>query len=178
MTSLVDELEAVLRARGLAVFDLPSETATAEQAAASVGTSTKQIVKSLLLIIDPAPRPGDRASQASKLPAYGRDRWGRAVLLMSAGDRRVDLDLMASNLGVPRVRMATAAEVKSITGFPIGGVPPLGHANPVVRFMDERVLEEPFVYAAAGTRFRVFAVPSTELRNITEAKTVRVTGDG
>ena len=148
MTSdVVGTLEARLEAESLIVLEMPQETGTAEQAAAAIGATTKQIVKSLVLIAG-----------------------GDPVLVLAAGDRRVNLDRLPEAIGREDLRMARAVEVKEITGFSIGGVPPLGHRRILPTFIDIRLMDEPTVYAAAGTSFRIFAVTPEHLRRLAGAQ--------
>lgn len=150
-SNMVAGLETLLEAQGLTVVEMPHETGTAQQAAAAIGATTKQIVKSLVLVAG-----------------------GDPVLVLAAGDRQVDLDLVAAAVGRTDARMARAAEVKEITGFSIGGVPPLGHRNPLPTFIDRRLMEEPTVYAAAGTQYRVFAVTPEQLRQLSSAHIISI----
>jgi len=144
-------VQEILASHELAVLELPDETATAEQAASAVGCEVRQIVKSLLLV-------GDEGH----------------ALVLAAGDRRLDLDVVAPLLGQTNLRMARAAEVKDLAGFSIGAVPPLGHPRPIPTFMDARLLESETIYAAAGTRFRVFRVKPQDLLTITNSRLIDV----
>jgi len=134
-------------------MEMPEETATVEQAAAAIGSTQRQIVKSLLLVADSGP-----------------------ILVLAAGDRRVDVAHVARQLGLDSVRMARAEEVKRITGFSIGGVAPFGHDTVLPTYLDERLLAEDIVYAAAGTRFRVFAVGPAALLELAAARVIQVSG--
>jgi len=62
-----------------------------------------------------------------------------------------------------------------ITGFAIGGIPPIGHATPLVTLIDRDLLAHATVYAAAGTPNAVFAVDPRELARATRAEVVAVT---
>src|SRR5262249_32213066 len=83
--------------------------ALTDTAAAAAGCELGQIVKSLLFVVDRRP-----------------------VMLLVAGDRKADTARLAPLLGVPRkrIRMASSDEVRELTGFEVGGVPPLGHPRP------------------------------------------------
>ncbi|EKD60377.1 MAG: YbaK/prolyl-tRNA synthetase associated region, partial [uncultured bacterium] len=63
-----------------------------------------------------------------------------------------------------------AAQVRSVTGFAIGGVSPLGHLTPSPLWMDRRLLAFPTVWAAAGTPRHIFAITPSELLRITGAE--------
>ena len=119
-----------LEQRGLQidVRTLDDSARTAAMAAAALDVEVGQIVKSLVFLRDDEP-----------------------VLVLCAGDRRVD----AARLGlVP----APADRVRAVTGFSIGGVPPLGHDVELPTTIDESLRRFEVVWAAAGTPHDVFAV--------------------
>ena len=135
MTVDSDPVVEALHAVGLtAQFKtFPAGTATAEQAAKAVGCQLGQIVKSLVFMAD-----------------------GDVVLTLVSGANRVDEKRLAKLLdGVP-VRKATAQEVKDLTGFSIGVVPPLGHRIPVLVFIDRDLMDYPVLWSASGIPDRVF----------------------
>ncbi|MGI9600902.1 MAG: YbaK/EbsC family protein [Acidimicrobiales bacterium] len=130
----------------------PSGTRTAADAADAVGCHVDQIVKSLVLMADDDP-----------------------VLVLCAGSNRVDTDGLAEHLGAELVRMADADEVRSATGFAIGGTPPFGHPQPLTTLMDPHLLTFETIYAAAGTPDSVFPVPSARLADVTGAQVAAIT---
>jgi len=73
------------------------------------------------------------------------------------------------------VRIAAAAEVRSATGYAIGGTPPLGHAVPLRTVVDPTLLEFDEVWAAAGTPDSVFPVDPKALVKATAGAVVAVT---
>ena len=105
-------------------------------AARALGCSTAQIVKSLVFrdLITSAP-----------------------VLVLASGPNRVDEKVIAEHLG-HQVGKADADYVKASTGYSIGGVPPIGHRNPVTVFVDKDLLAFDEVWAA-GTPHAVFKIP-------------------
>ena len=133
------------------VVRLPESTRTAPDAARAVGCEVGAIVKSLLFLAD-----------------------GEPVLVMCAGDRKVDTGQLASYLGVAGVTMAPVDDVRRITGYAIGGVPPLGHATPVRTIMDRSLLRWPQVYAAAGAHDALFPADPHLLLQATGAELVEV----
>jgi len=135
----------------LDVTVFPASTHTAEDAAAAVGAELGQIVKSLVFVAvaeDGAPDP---------------------ILCLVSGANRVDLARLAAVTGKPDVRRATAREATELTGFTIGGIPPIGHARPVRVIMDPDLGRFPVVWAAAGTGSAVFPVPPATLRILANA---------
>lgn len=135
------------RERGLEIepHELDSSARTAAEAAASLETTVGQIVKSLVFF-----------------------RGDEAVIVLCAGDRRVD----AERLGL---RVANAKEAKAVTGFAIGGIPPLGHDRPLATIIDGSLRRFDVVWCAAGTTHAVFPVqPSALIGAIPEAEIVEM----
>ncbi len=124
-----------LAARGLRieVTTLSDSARTAPLAAAALGVEVGQIVKSLVFVRDDEP-----------------------VLVLCAGDRRVD----TQRLGLSP---APADRVRAVTGFSIGGVPPLGHATELATTIDASLRRFDVVWAAAGTPHDVFGIESEAL---------------
>ncbi len=134
-------------------------THTAEEAAATVGAELGQIVKSLVFV---APAEGE-----------GLD----AILCLVSGVNRVDLSRLAAVTGEKDVRRATAREANELTGFTIGGIPPIGHLRPVRVVMDPDLGRYPIVWAAAGTPTAVFPVPPATLRTLANATVAPIAED-
>jgi prolyl-tRNA editing enzyme YbaK/EbsC (Cys-tRNA(Pro) deacylase) len=134
----------------LEVTHFSESTHTAEQAAAAVGAELGQIVKSLVFV---APRPDGL----------------EPVLCLVSGSNRVDLARLAAVTGEPDIRRATAREANDLTGYAIGGIPPIGHARPVRVIMDPDLGRYPVVWAAAGLSTAVFPVPPATLRVLANA---------
>jgi prolyl-tRNA editing enzyme YbaK/EbsC (Cys-tRNA(Pro) deacylase) len=126
-------------------------THTAEDAAAAVGAELGQIVKSLVFV---APEP---------------DGTLEPIVCLVSGPNRVDLARLAAVTGEPEVRRASANEARELTGFTIGGIPPIGHARAVRVIMDPDLGRFPVVWAAAGTATAVFPVPPATLRMLSNA---------
>jgi prolyl-tRNA editing enzyme YbaK/EbsC (Cys-tRNA(Pro) deacylase) len=134
----------------LEIVSFPQSTHTAQEAAHAVGAEVGQIVKSIVFVA-----PG-----ASGLEPI--------VALVSGADR-VDEARLSAVLGVPAVRRATAAEANELTGFVIGGIPPLGHDRSMRVVMDPDLGRFATVWAAAGTGHAVFEVPPATLRMLANA---------
>lgn len=118
---------------------------TAKLAAEALGCEVGQIANSLIF----------------------RDRDGdSAVLIMCAGDRRVDLEKVRAQNGID-LGKADADFVRGQTGFAIGGVPPVAHANPLLCLLDASLRRHDHVWAAAGTPESVFRMTPDELQRIT-----------
>jgi prolyl-tRNA editing enzyme YbaK/EbsC (Cys-tRNA(Pro) deacylase) len=144
--------EALVRV-GLAeapVREFAESTATAADAAAAIGTTVGRIVKSLVFTAGERP-----------------------ILVLVSGPNRVDVHKLERLVGEPVAR-ANANQVRALTGFAIGGVPPIGHSQPIATYMDRDLLQYDVVWAAAGTPNAVFAVEPTELVRITQSEIVEV----
>jgi orotate phosphoribosyltransferase len=131
------------------VIELDSSARTAAEAAASLGVDISQIVKSLVFVAD-----------------------GEPVLLLVAGDRRVDAGRAARGLGAAVLVRADADVVRESTGFPIGGVAPVGHPRQMRTLIDESLGRFDVVWAAAGTPHAVFPTSLPELEELTEGTVV------
>jgi prolyl-tRNA editing enzyme YbaK/EbsC (Cys-tRNA(Pro) deacylase) len=86
----------------------------------------------------------------------------------------VDLDRVASTVGLPPLRRATPEEVRAATGQPIGGVAPVGHSTRLRTLVDVALQAYPVVWAAAGTPHAVFASTFAQLVTITGGEPVSV----
>lgn len=143
--SAVDRVRAALEAAGLAsrIEEFPASTRTAVDAAAAIGTSVGQIVKSLIFV-------------SAKTP----------VLVLMSGSNLLDEDRLAHITG-EGIRKADAETVRAATGYAIGGVPPIGFPAPLPTYIDRDLLKYETVWAAAGTPRHVFALTPTDLVRIT-----------
>ena len=133
---------------------MPETTRTAEEAAAACGCRVGQIVKSLV---------------------FTGAESGRDILLLVSGDNRVDEAGVAAYLGEALVR-PRGAQVRKVTGFAIGGIPPFGHDAPLATHIDADLLRHDIVWAAAGTPNAVFSCAPQALQQATGAQTISVTG--
>ena len=155
MNASMSRVAEALRERdiGAEVRELPDSTRTAPEAAAALGCEVAQIVKSLV---------------------FRGEESGDPVLVLVSGADRVDERLLAEAAGEP-IGKADADFVRERTGFAIGGVPPVGHTQPVATYAEERLLALEQVWAAAGTPRAVFGpVSPAELVRATGARVVAV----
>ena len=143
------------RAAGLAVtvVERAESTRTAEEAAAACGCTVGQIIKSLVF-----------RGAAS----------GKPYLVLVSGSNRLNEKGVAGVLGESLTR-PDAAYVREVTGYAIGGIPPLGHASPMQMFIDADLLRYDVVWAAAGTPRAVFSVAPGALADAIGAKIIKVT---
>lgn len=148
------KVQAALTAKGVAlvVIELPHSTRTSAEAAQAVGCAIGQIAKSIIF----------RAAQSD-----------RHVLVLTSGANRVNEAAVAELMGEP-LKKADAEFVRARTGFVIGGVPPVGHAEPPLTFIDEDLLQYAEIWAAAGTPNALFKLTPAELVMVTEGQVARV----
>jgi prolyl-tRNA editing enzyme YbaK/EbsC (Cys-tRNA(Pro) deacylase) len=138
----VARVVASARALGLEIEPrtFPDGTKTAADAAAAIGVDVGQIVKSLIFAVD-----------------------GEIVLAYVSGANQLDETKLAAAAGGTKAGRVDADAVREATGFPIGGVPPFGHATELRAFVDQDLLGWDEVWAAAGTWHDVFPLAPHDL---------------
>lgn len=134
------------------VVEHEQTTRTSAEAAQAVGCEVGQIAKSLVF--------------------KGRQS-GRAFLVIASGANRVDEKKLRGLIG-EKIERPDADFVRSRTGFVIGGVPPVGHAEPLETFVDESLMQYDSIWAAAGTPNAVFKLTPAELVKMTGGRVVSV----
>ncbi|MDY0329329.1 MAG: YbaK/EbsC family protein [Thiomonas sp.] len=135
---VIDALAALGHAERPVMLDAAARTA--QQAADALGVALGQIAKSIVF------RHVDSE---------------RAVLVVCAGDRRVDEHAVAARVG--RLSRADADFVRAATGFAIGGVSPVGHTQPPIALVDDSLWRFDRIWAAAGHPHAVFALRPDDL---------------
>lgn len=133
------------------VIEHNQSTRTSAEAAAAIGCTVAQIAKSLVFI-----------TRRSKEP----------VMVIASGINRVNARNIGETLGEP-IERADPDFVHAVTGYAIGGVPPIGHNQPVVTFIDEDLLLHQTIWAAAGAPTAVFELTPDELINMTGGTVMR-----
>jgi Cys-tRNA(Pro) deacylase len=106
----------------------PEGTKTAADAAAAIGVTVGQIVKSLVFGVD-----------------------GEIVMALVSGSNQLDEKKLALAAGGSKCKRVDADAVREATGYAIGGVPPFGHSTQLRVFVDPDLLQYDEVWAAAGT---------------------------
>jgi prolyl-tRNA editing enzyme YbaK/EbsC (Cys-tRNA(Pro) deacylase) len=134
------------------VIELTVAARTSAQAAAALGVEVGQIAKSLV---------------------FRGVRSGRPVLVIAAGDRRVNEQHVATLLGEP-IERAAPDFVRENSGFAIGGVAPIGHVRAMVTFIDASLRRFPVLWAAGGTPHCVFPIAPEALVRISAGTEVDV----
>ena len=134
------------------MLEFSATTRTAADAAAAIGCTVAQIAKSLIF----------RAAASN-----------RPVLVVASGVNRVDEAKVAEAVGEAIAR-ADADFVREATGFAIGGVPPVGHANPPTVLIDGSLMAFAEIWAAAGTPNAVFRLTPADLVELTGGRVVAI----
>ena len=128
----------------MSVIVLDSSAKTAIEAASSLGCEVGAIVKSLLFKTE-----------------------NTFTLFLVSGDKKASLNKIKKTLNIKDASMASPDEVKSITGYTIGGVSPVGHLNKIEIFIDHSLARFENLYAAAGHPNCVFKTNFDDLQKIT-----------
>jgi prolyl-tRNA editing enzyme YbaK/EbsC (Cys-tRNA(Pro) deacylase) len=127
------------------VIEHAESTRTAQEAADRAGCQLGQIVKSLIF----------RGKTSNK-----------PILVLTSGANRVDEKRISQYAGEPIAR-ADADFVRAVTGFAIGGVPPIGHNQPMETYLDGDFLAYQTIWAAAGTPNAIFELKTEDLQKMT-----------
>ncbi|MBI5965753.1 MAG: YbaK/EbsC family protein [Chloroflexi bacterium] len=134
------------------VIEHAESTRTAQEAADRAGCELGQIVKSLIF--------------RGKVS-------GKPILVLTSGANRVDEKRISGYAG-ESISRADADFVRAITGFAIGGVPPIGHVEKMETYLDEDLQGYLVIWAAAGTPNAIFELTPTDLQKMTGGKIVQV----
>ncbi len=154
LSSSAQKVQDLLNALGCdcEVIEFSESTRTAQEAAERVGSTLGQIVKSLIF--------------------KGRES-GKPILVLTSGANRVDEKRLSQYAG-EKIERADPEFVRNVTGFAIGGVPPVGHTQPMETYLDEDLLQYETIWAAAGTPKTVFQLTPDRLQSLTKGSVVRV----
>ena len=134
------------------IIVLNTSARTALEAAASLGCEIGAIVKSLLFKTE-----------------------SNFTLCLVAGDKKASLNKIKKTLSIKDSSMASANDVKNITGYTIGGVSPIGHLNKVNILIDKSLERFDSLFAAAGHPNCVFKISFKDLQKITNGSTYEIT---
>lgn len=135
------------------VLELPNSTRTALDAASAIGCEISQIVKSLI---------------------FKTKKTEKTVLVLASGPNQVDIKTI-EDCARESITKADADFVREVTGFAIGGIPPVGHKNAIdFIYIDQDLMELDEVWAAAGTPNAVFCIKSQDLFKATDGKLINI----
>ena len=154
LSSSAKKVQEVLKVLGLElqVVELQETTRTSADAARAVGCEVGQIAKSLV---------------------FRGQKTQRPILVIASGSNRVNEKRVGELISEP-LGKADAEFVRQKTGFVIGGVPPVGHAEKLEVFIDEDLLQYGEIWAAAGTPNAVFRLTPSDLVRITEGRVIGI----
>jgi prolyl-tRNA editing enzyme YbaK/EbsC (Cys-tRNA(Pro) deacylase) len=134
------------------VIEHIESTRTAQEAADRAGCELGQIVKSLIF--------------------RGKES-GKPILVLTSGANRVDEKRISGYAG-ESIGRADADFVRTVTGFAIGGVPPVGHPQKMETYLDEDFLQFQSIWAAAGTPNAIFELKTDDLQKMTGGRIIQV----
>lgn len=129
---------------------------TVPLAAEAIGVRNEQIVKSVLFI---APE-------------------GHGVLAIACGTARIDRHALSAVAGMQRLKLASAEQVLAVTGYPAGGVAPVGHRTDLPVVIDSRVMDQPVVYGGAGSEDALLRITPADIVTATSAVIADITQAG
>ena len=154
LSASAQKVQDALSAHGVQfkVIELPDSTRTAQEAATTIGCTVEQIIKSLVF-----------RTQQTEVP----------ILVLASGINRVNEKAVSEVLGEP-VEKASADFVRKVTGFVIGGVPPVGHSTSIITYIDQDLLKHEELWAAAGTPNAVFNLNATDLKQLTNGIAISI----
>ncbi len=154
LSKAAKSLQNTLKSHGVdcKVIELATSTKTAHDAANSLKCSIAQIAKSLIFKTDS----------------------GKPVLVLASGSNRVNEKTIEQYVGEKIVK-ADADFTRNVTGFAIGGIPPIGHKQKIdFIFIDEDLMKLSSIWAAAGTPYAVFNLSPKELSELTRGKIISI----
>ena len=135
------------------VVEFPASTRTASDAANAIGCLVAQIVKSLIFKTATTNKP---------------------ILVLASGPNRVNEKIIEEYVG-EKIIKADADFAREITGFAIGGIPPIGHKTKIDHiFIDKDLVQHATVWAAAGTPNAVFHISSSDLVILTNGTIISI----
>jgi prolyl-tRNA editing enzyme YbaK/EbsC (Cys-tRNA(Pro) deacylase) len=134
------------------VMELPDSTRTAQEAADAIGCEVAHIAKSIIFRLKNNDKP---------------------LLVIASGVNQINVKQINTHLN-DKLGKADADFVREHTGFVIGGVPPLGHVESILTFIDEDLLQFREIWAAAGHPRAVFRLTPEELVQMTKGQVICV----
>ena len=149
-----EDLESFLKEHGIdaEIVKLESKVRTVKQAAKALGIGPEFIIKTIMFV----------------------DAEGEPLLAIVPGNRRVDLNKL-SKLAGSEVRLAKPAEVESHSGYPAGGLPPIGHKKPIKTYIDPEVLEKREVYGGGGSDQSLLRINPEDIKRVQNAEVAPIT---
>jgi len=154
LSPTAQRVQDLLTTRGFPcqVVEFAESTRTSQEAADRAGCALGQITKSMIFKGKTTQKP---------------------ILVLTSGANRVD-EVRIGQYAGEMIGRADADFVRTVTGFAIGGVPPLGHAQQMETYLDEDLMQYRTIWAAAGTPKAIFELTPSQLQEMTGGKVARV----
>lgn len=130
-------------------FDEPMRTV--EQAARALDVGEDRIVKSLVIRHE-----------------------GLAAVAVVRGDRSLDLEAAARELGWPAAEMADPETARRVTGYPVGGTPPIGHSHVLTVLLDKAVEDARYVYGGGGRPEWLLKIAPMEILRLADGRVAEI----
>lgn len=145
----VERLRRFLQESGVAaaIIHTPADATTVPAAAMALGVHQSQIVKSLLF----------------------ESRHGDVVLVVASGINRVDRHRLAALTGLGHLKLASPQRVVEVTGYEVGGMPPVGHVLDLMVVLDETVLAQPVVFGGGGRSDHLVRINPNDIARLNNA---------
>ncbi|MFQ6065485.1 MAG: aminoacyl-tRNA deacylase [Candidatus Bathyarchaeia archaeon] len=149
-----EKLEFYLRREGVTakILTFEAHTMTVEDAERQLGISRERIIKSMLFV----------------------DERGVPMFGIVTGDRKVSEKKLMEAFGAQRIRIARPSAVRSLTGYEVGALPPVGHKRSVRTFIDPKVMTFDKVYGGGGAVNALLEIDPRDVKRLTNAEVVDI----
>ena len=153
MTQSEEKFKDFLRKLNLdiKIIKFEESTKTSQQAADALKTSLNQIGKSIVF----------------------QTKRGKFILVIASGVNRINEKIIEKEVNDQIVK-TDPYKIREYVGYPIGGIPPFGHDNPMIIFLDEDLKQFEVIFGACGTPNTVFQTTPTQIAQITKGKWIKV----
>jgi prolyl-tRNA editing enzyme YbaK/EbsC (Cys-tRNA(Pro) deacylase) len=148
-----DKFKEILKKLNLDIETIKFEesTKTSQRAADALHTTVSQIGKSIVF----------------------KTKSNKFVLVIASGANRINEKTLEKELNEPILR-PSLEEIRAYVGYPIGGIPPFGHDNPMIIFIDEDLRQFETIFCAGGTPNTVFATSFSQISEINQGKCINI----
>lgn len=148
------DLESYLQREGVKarILTFEKHTMTVEDAERQLGISRERIIKSMLFI----------------------DENGVPVLGIVTGDRKISDKKLRKACGARKLKLADPQTVKSLTGYEVGALPPVGHVKPIRTFIDPKVMSFGKVYGGGGAINALLEIDPRDIKRVSRAEVVEI----
>jgi len=149
-----EKLEAYLRKEGVnaRILTFKKHTITVEDAERQLGISRERIIKSMLFV----------------------DEKGIPMVGIVTGDKKVSEEKLMEVYGSRRVKIARPSAVKSLTGYEVGALPPVGYKRTVRTFIDPKVMTFDKVYGGGGAINALLEIDPRDIKRLTNAEVMDI----